>query len=244
MIRLLFSRRWWSATLLVLLGIGVMLRLSIWQLDRLGQRRAANEAWRQTLTAAPLHLNDARLPADLAALENRAATVTGVFDFASQMALLVQTWQGQPGIHLVAPLRLSGSETAVLVDRGWIPQTAADPSQWAQFDEAGEVTLSGYLALSQTVSRKTAVPTPTAGQTGWYRLDIAAMQTQIPYPLLPIYFWQAPSATTPPTLPYRVAPEITLTEGSHLNYAIQWLLFSLILGGGYLYLVRQRTPHI
>ena len=39
----LFSRRWIFATILVLIAMGVMVRLGIWQLNRLEQRRAFNE---------------------------------------------------------------------------------------------------------------------------------------------------------------------------------------------------------
>ena len=42
MIRKMFSRKWILATLLVLAAMGVMIRLGIWQLDRLEKRRAFN----------------------------------------------------------------------------------------------------------------------------------------------------------------------------------------------------------
>jgi len=38
--RLLFTRRWWLSTLLVLLGIAFLIRLGLWQLDRREQRQA------------------------------------------------------------------------------------------------------------------------------------------------------------------------------------------------------------
>ncbi len=37
--QLFFSRRWWWTTLLVIAGAAVCVRLGIWQLDRLHQRR-------------------------------------------------------------------------------------------------------------------------------------------------------------------------------------------------------------
>ena len=40
--RKIFSRKWWFATLLVIAGTLVLIRLGIWQLDRLEQRRAFN----------------------------------------------------------------------------------------------------------------------------------------------------------------------------------------------------------
>ena len=36
------SRQWWKTTLLVLAAVLVMVRLGIWQLDRLAQRKAFN----------------------------------------------------------------------------------------------------------------------------------------------------------------------------------------------------------
>ncbi len=38
----MFSRRWFLATILVVVGVAVNIRLGIWQLDRLEQRRAFN----------------------------------------------------------------------------------------------------------------------------------------------------------------------------------------------------------
>ena len=119
----LFSRRWLGGTVLVLVAIGLFVRLGIWQLDRLDQRRAANEALRAVLDAPPLDLAEP-LPAAPDVLENRLATVTGQYDFANERVVLLQTWQGQPGVQLLTPLLIeemagdsaqSGGETAVLV---------------------------------------------------------------------------------------------------------------------------------
>jgi len=34
-------------------------------------------------------------------------------------------------------------------------------------------------------------------------------------------------------LPYRSAPDLELTEGPHMGYAIQWFTFAVLLLGGY-----------
>jgi cytochrome oxidase assembly protein ShyY1 len=52
----LFSRRWFLTTLLALAAVGVLIRLGIWQLDRLSQRRAFNASVIAQQTAAPLAL--------------------------------------------------------------------------------------------------------------------------------------------------------------------------------------------
>lgn len=244
LLRTLLSRRWLLATVVVLAAISVMLRLGVWQLDRLAQRRAANEALRVSLAANVLVLPGADIPADVASVQDRRVTAVGAFDLTAQVILKVQDWQGQPGVHLLTPLLLGDGETAVLVDRGWIPESDADHATLPAYDEPGVVTVDGVAALPQVITRGGTAVQPDAPQAEWYRVDVAAIQNQLPYTLLPFYIIQAPSPGGDGSLPYRAIPEVDLSEGSHLSYAVQWLLFSLILGGGYVYYVIKdgRTP--
>ncbi len=242
-----FGRRWWRTTLLVLAAMGVMIRLGFWQLDRLAQRRARNAQIARQLALPPLDLTAAALPADPGVLKNRRVTVRGQFDFAHQVALLYQNWMGAPGIHLIAPLRIEGSDRAVLVDRGWVPEAEAAPERWSQFDEPGTVVVTGFLRLSQPPPRGRAGGKAAASpsfQTGWYRVDIPALQAQTPYELLPVYILQAPADDDGTHLPYRSEPSFDLSDGPHLGYAIQWFLFALILGGGYLRYVSGKEQDV
>jgi surfeit locus 1 family protein len=80
----------------------------------------------------------------------------------------------------------------------------------------------------------------------WHRVDLSRIQEQIPYPLLPLYLEQegppAPTAEAAARFP-RPAPEVELSEGSHLfyaiQYAIQWFSFAGILSAGYSFLLRS-----
>ena len=239
--RTLFSRRWWWATLLVIAGVMVMGRLGIWQLDRLQQRRAQNATYLAQISAAPLLLTGQQLPAEPAELVDRLAVVQGHYDFSSQLVLVQQSYLGKPGAHLVTPLVIEGSERAVLVDRGWIPASVVDSSQLALYDRPAIDPVDGVIQLSQTLDRgrETIVVGP---QQEWYRIDIAAIQEQMPYDLLPIYLLESPPAEFQEDLPYRIEPEIDLSDGPHIGYAAQWFLFSTILGLGYLRFVSTRTP--
>ncbi len=225
----LFNRRWWWTTLLVLLGMALLARLGFWQLDRLGQRRARNTELVQQLALPPLSLTGESLPDDLTSLRNRTASARGTFDFSHQIALKHQNWMNAPGIHLIAPLVIEGSSRAVLVDRGWLPTDQAAPESWSGFDEVGPVTAVGSVQLSQTLPGNTS-PIPAYPQTEWYRVDIDAIQAQMPYDLLPIYILQLPADDGRAALPYRIEPEFDLSDGPHLGYAIQWYIFALILG--------------
>jgi surfeit locus 1 family protein len=214
-------------------------RLGIWQLDRRDQRRAANAELSAQLAQPPLLLDDAPLPAEPAALRDRLATARGRFDYERQIALTDQSWRGQPGFHLLAPLVLADGRTAVLVDRGWLPLDEEDPARWAAFDEPGLAVITGTMQLTQPPRVATA-DEESGPRQAWYRVDIKAIGRQMPYELLAVYLRQSPAGGGD-SLPYREAPAVDLSEGPHLGYAIQWFLFAAILGVGYIgYVARQR----
>jgi surfeit locus 1 family protein len=228
-----FSRRWWWATLVVLLGMAFLARLGVWQLDRLAQRKARNAQIIRQLELPPILLTEDPLPDDLSSLKYRRASVSGKFDFSNQVALLHQNHLNSPGIHLITPLVIEGSSQAVLVDRGWLPTDQAGSEHWSKFERVGPTTVTGFIQLSQTLpgkAREKAPQVPAKPQSEWYRVDVEAIQAQMPYDLLSVYVLESPSEKGEVRLPYQVEPEFDLSSGSHLSYAIQWFIFALILG--------------
>ena len=239
----LFNRQWWWTTLLVLAAVGVMVRLGVWQLDRLSQRRAFNARVNAQLAAPALDLSGAALGADLTTLEYRSAVVTGRYDFSQQIALRNQAWDdGQAtvraGVHLLTPLVIEGSSQAVLVDRGWIPLEQSSPEQWAQFDEPGPVTLRGAIRLSESRADFGSVSDPMGYLQYWNLVNLPRIQEQMPQLLLPVYIQQTPEQAWS-SLPNRAPLELDLSEGSHLGYALQWFGFALVLLAGYPFYVRD-----
>lgn len=236
--RALVGRRWWWTTLLVLAGLALLIRLGIWQLDRLEQRRAANSVLAAQLAEPPLLLNALSDPAN-ESLIDRQVMARGEFDFSQQMLLKLQTYNGQQGGHLLAPLLLEGQERAVLVDRGWLPEAELPAERWRQFDQPGTVEITGYVRASER-QPEGEEGSGDAPRLEWYRVDVAAIGEQLPYELLPFYLLQAPESTDTTALPARETPTFDLSEGPHLSYALQWFAFALMLGVGYLYYVYRR----
>jgi surfeit locus 1 family protein len=236
MLKLLFSRQWWWSTLLVIAAVLVMIRLGIWQLDRLSERRAFNARVVAQLAAPPLALTGAALDADLVNMEYRSVVVTGTYDLASQVALRNTAWQSEAGVNLLTPLRIAGSERAVLVDRGWIPLADRDRAHWAAYDQPGEVQVTGWLRRSQQTPDFgfASDPTPTPGKPTalWNLVNVAYIAMQVSEPLLPVWIQLAedPARSAPP---YPSQPELDLTEGPHMGYALQWFSFAALLGLGY-----------
>lgn len=233
----MFTRRWLPRTVLVLLLISVFISLGFWQLDRLAQRRAANAQRRAVLEGPPLQLSDETLPADLSTLEDRRVIVSGVYDLGRQGYLILQNWQGRSGVHLITPLQIAGSERAVLVDRGWIPD--AEVANAAQFDVTGPVTVEGFVALTETLSRPAANASPVREEDEYYRVDVAAIGARLPYELVPFYVVAAPEVGAMEMLPLRRPREIDLSDGPHLSYALQWFIFASLTAVLYVVYVRR-----
>jgi surfeit locus 1 family protein len=235
--RLLISRRWWWTTLLVIAGMALLARLGFWQLDRLDQRRSTNAQLIQQLNSSPINLNSEQLPANLADLEDRQAVVSGSFDYSSQVMLTQQNWQGRPGVHFITPFLVDRLDVAILIDRGWIPAREAATGDLASYNDGSTADVEGVIRLSDSIS---AVPSGlNEPKEDWYRVDVAAIEAQMPYTLMPVYLQWLPEGPDL-ELPYRAEREIDLSEGSHLGYAIQWFLFATVLGVGYLALILQR----
>ena len=55
-VKLMFSRRWWLATLLILVASAVCIRLGFWQLDRLKQEQTFTDQVHAVQAMLPLNL--------------------------------------------------------------------------------------------------------------------------------------------------------------------------------------------
>ena len=166
--------------------------------------------------------------------------------------MVQQRYNERLGQHVITPLQIAGSDQAVLVNRGWIPGSDDGLAAWPDFPVTGVVTVTGYIRPAETLPNRSRTPLPeivapaasTAPQQEWFRVDVAGIAAQLPYPLLSFYIQQAPEADVPPAsdaLPYRLPLEVDLSDGSHLGYAVQWFSFSLMLGVGYIYYIHKQN---
>ena len=237
----MFTRKWMFATLLVLAGAALCIRLGIWQLDRLDQRRAFNAHYTSMRAMPPLDLN-AEQPDDLTGMEWRSVQVTGEYDFANQIATRNQYYGDQYGYHILTPLRFDGR--AVLVDRGFIPADGnSTPDDWRKYDEPGTVTVKGQIRLGQAKPAfggvADALPASGDRLMVWNNANITQVALQMPYPILPV-FVQPDASPEDAEFPIPYQPTIDLTEGTHFGYAVQWFTFATILFVGYPFFLRKQ----
>lgn len=238
----MLGRKWWFTTLLVLLGTALCVRLGIWQLDRLDQRRAFNAQVESMRAMSVLDLNTADIES-VEGMEWRSAVVSGEYDFANQIALRNRYNGDQYGYNIMTPLLFNG--TAVLVDRGWIPADGnSAPDDWRKYDEPGEVTVKGQIRLGQGKPAYGGVPDalPADGSPLWVwnNADVEKIALQMPYPVLNVYLQpDVDEGDNTPPIPFQ--PELELTEGPHFGYALQWFTFATILFVGYPFYLRKQA---
>ena len=233
----MFSRSWILATLLVFAGTAVCVRLGIWQLDRLEQRRTFNAQVTSMRAMDMLDLNQS-VPADISTMEWRAVIVTGEYDFEHQVAMRNQYHETEYGYHLITPLKFSGG--AVLVNRGWIPADGnSTPKDWRKYDETGQVTVTGQIRLGQEKPAFGGVADTEGKLDVWNNLNVERIAEQSPYPMLKVFI-QADEIAGDDVPPIPFQPEVELTEGSHFGYALQWFSFATILFFGYPFYLRKQ----
>lgn len=247
----------------------VFVRLGFWQLDRLQERRAANDLRRERVALPPVEIGPATatlLPVD--SVGWRRVEARGVYDFRREIVLRGRSHQGRPGVELLTPLRV-GDGTAVLVLRGWLPA----PDGLRAPLESGRPTpaadAEGDGGRDTVTVRGVAVPGPAAsapkdkgkeeGEAAGVeddsapvrfrmageehavlaRADPRAAARALPYPVAPFYIHAQEPGPAGPEL--RPARPLETGSGPHLLYAIQWFSFALIaVGGAAAYVLRDR----
>jgi surfeit locus 1 family protein len=239
----IFSREWILTTVIVILGSALCVRLGIWQLDRLAQRRSFNSHVEAMWAADPLSLPADR-DLDLIEMEYRAICVSGEYDFENQVVIRNQYWEDQYGYHLLTPMLIS-DRLAIMVDRGWIPAQGNEQQEdWRQYDTVESGEICGIIRPGREKPDVGGRPDPTLepdqGKLDiWNNVNLARISDQLPYELLPIYIQlDEISGDRLPPIPFQ--PEIEISEGPHLGYAGQWFMFATILFFGYPFFIKWR----
>lgn len=234
----LFRPRMLALHVLVIVLVVVMANLSLWQFHRLDERRTFNDEVRSRATMQPVPIAELRATAPADA-EWRNVVVRGTFRAEDEVIVLNRSQNSTAGVDALTPLDFSidGRNYVVLVDRGFAPLTAEIPPP-----PTGEVEILARARKPQE-RRLGGLTDPAEGVLREVqRIDIdrlaEQMRTSDDQVVLPFYvdFLESPSVTNG-SLSRVADPE--LSEGPHLSYAIQWIIFSLCAIVAWVILVRR-----
>jgi surfeit locus 1 family protein len=223
-------------TVIAFCAAALFVRLGIWQLDRLHQRRARNALVEAHRIANPV--SAAFLTGDTASIRFRRVLVAGTPDFQHEFLLTLRGNNGSPGVDIITPFIIPGSDSAILVLRGWVYSPdgmTADLAQWRDDD-------SSFTGFVETFETGTAGDSIRNG--GIRHMDYDAISRTMPFPIRQFYVVATPDSSEPPSMGrvVRLSPP-PMDEGPHLSYAIQWFSFAVIaiVGAG---IVIRRTARV
>ena len=224
-------------TLLVLAATAACVRLGLWQVARLDEKRALHARERAALAQPAVEITQS-LPAEPPPA-GRRVHLRGRWDRSAHVLLSGRTHLGAAGVSLLTPLRLASGE-AVLVERGWMAAPDARIAHPERFPDSSADVLGIAVAPARSArpSAWVRLESESAGVALWSaRADDAdSAAARIRGPLAAWRLRALPDAAGPHVLggepapvpePYQV-PD----EAMHLSYAIQWFAFACVIAFG------------
>jgi surfeit locus 1 family protein len=215
--------RFWAITGATIVGLLLTLSLGAWQLGRAQAKLAleANITARQSM--APLDAT-ALFNQDAKELVHRPVVLRGTWDTRHTIYLDNRQMQGRQGFYVVTPLKLEGSDRAVVIERGWVQRDFLQRDRLPSVSTpTGTVEIRGRIAppparlyeFAKTVNgpiRQNLDLADFREETGLALLDIAVMQTGEPSEGL-----------------LRDWPRAATGVEKHYGYAFQWWALSALI---------------
>ncbi len=206
-------------------GLGVLLSLGVWQVQRLEWKQGVLAEIETRISADPVGL-----PPQVSKVADKylPVTVSGEME-PGEIHVLVSVKQVGAGYRIIQPFSTEGR--TILVDRGFIPTTAKDAERLT-----GPMQITGNLHWPDEIDSYT--PEPDIDANIWFARDVpnlaAALGTE---PVLLI----ARSETDPGVTPLPV--DTAGIPNDHLQYAITWFGLAFVWAAmtGY-FLLRSRAP--
>jgi surfeit locus 1 family protein len=211
----------------------VCVRLGIWQLQRLAERKQLNTELRSRAATRPVTL--AELPKDTAAAHFRRVAISGTYDYDHEFTLINRSRNGSPGVNIITPLK-SAAGTAVLVNRGWVYAPDGMTVDLARWREPSTMEGDGYVEFF----RKGIGAAKSSSHPRAYRwVDSTTISQAVPYASRPYLVVLIDSTHKGENVPPRVDVP-PLDEGPHKSYAIQWFSFAAISIFGTIFYLRRK----
>jgi surfeit locus 1 family protein len=232
-------------TLATAIMLGICIKLGLWQYNKADTRRNL-----QTQLTARLSEPAVALPAKIVALETwryKRVKFSGQFDTRYQLLLDNQVQNTVAGFHVLTPMKVEGSNTYVLVNRGWVPRTAANvgemPKPPAIETPQGKQQIEGDIGLP--ASKFFTMDTPPAAdgkwQPVWQNLDMARYAKSVPFAVQPFVVRLDAKNNAGGFVRNWAPPGERVTM--HLGYAYQWFGFALTLFVIYIVLNIKKVEH-
>lgn len=218
---------------LTVIAAAVCIRLGIWQLDRLTQRRAQNAIVLARGTMPVVSVSTLQA-VDTTDSHWRRVHIRGVADYAGEIVHATRSQAGSPGVHLLTPVRpLDGAwgDTAVLVLRGFVYSPDGRTFDRDKAREADTLDLDA-LVISFPAHKPGTVQMQTATRAVRL-LDRDTIAALTGHPLAPFMLLALGDTAMYDIVKAARVPPPSPSEGPHQSYAMQWFGFALVFLVGF-----------
>lgn len=238
---MLAVRRWsvrWVPLLATLAAVVLFVSLGQWQAGKARTRQAEREQFATRTQGAAQDLGAARV--DPLLWQDVPVQLNGYFEPQHQFFVDNRQEQGVAGVHVVTPLRLDGSDTRVLVNRGWVPWPGGVRQQLPVVPAPeGLVRVQGIAAVPVNKDFWLMADHPETLPRLWPRLDLLRFTAEQAYPVQSVVVLQT-SADGGAILVRRwPAPQDRVAR--HQSYALQWFGMAAVAVVFYLFSVWRRA---
>jgi cytochrome oxidase assembly protein ShyY1 len=222
--------RWIALTVFILLMIYLFVRLSDWQFDRYSQRIENNRITTTALNSEPISISEL---SQIPSLKDwQKVSIQGNFINSDSKLLRRQYLESNLGFWVITPLKLENQQV-ILINRGWIPIAQSSTSeQDIPPAPSGNVSIIGYVqSLKETKQEPNDLPLRQINYLSSTNFDSSPLSTN----------YLQLSSMQPMNNQVAIIPLPELSNGPHFSYAIQWILFALMLPIGWYVLLRSET---
>ena len=230
--------------------LGICIKLGMWQYNKADARRNL-----QTQLTARLNEEAVVLPTKIVVLKKetletwryKRVKFNGNYDTRYQLLLDNQVQNTVAGFHVLTPMQVEGSNTYVLVNRGWVPRTAANvgevPKPPTIETPQGKQQIEGDIGLptSKFFTMDTPPAADGAWQPVWQNLDLARYAKSVPFAVQPFVVRLGAKSNAGGFVRNWPPPGERVTM--HLGYAYQWFGFALTLLVIYIVLNIKKVEH-
>ncbi len=244
MYRFLLGPRWLALALAAVLVAVSCLQLGRWQLHRMEERQARNEAVAEAASATPTPVADLLAVGGSVSAEQewRQVKARGYYDAEHEMIVRLRPEDGRPGVHALTPL-VTAEGPALLVDRGFVAASGSGESAQLPPPPRGSVSVVARVRASE--EGQGSGGDPAAGSIRF--IDVDEIAATLPYPVYggwaelvahtPAAADRGPATAADMAAPQPVDPPAG-GDGPHLAYALQWFLFAGLALVGWVLLAR------
>jgi surfeit locus 1 family protein len=205
-----------ATVLLVVLGIA----LGNWQERRAAQKIAISQKLASRDADAPIVLGPAITPA--APMEFRRVRVSGEFLPDWPVFLDNRPYQGRSGFYLLMPLKITGSDTYVVVARGWLPRDMGVHDKLPDYaTPSGPVAIEGRVTASAGHVLQLGTPAPLKPKAIVQNVEVGEFAQASGLKLQPFFVEQL-GPREPGDALVRDWPAPQLGIEKHQGYAFQW----------------------